>query len=211
MRVRLLASTIILCLMTGAAWAAEPPPPLECGTIAYPAEAAAYNLEGTTGVEYEAAADGRLVGLSIKRSSGWRMLDEATIDILSGCRLASVPAAGLVGKRKTIEYVWSLDGAPSRQALVPGSCAPSDRFAGFRTLDTAASAADGILVRAMIGAAGDPYYVKSEAAGEGGGEDKGAAELAALATAYLRSCRFALPPGERTPGDNAIFGRVLLK
>lgn len=209
MHVRLLASTTILCLMTGAAWAAEPPPPLECGTMAYPAEAAAYNLEGTTGVEYEATADGRLVGLSIKRSSGWRMLDEATIDILSGCRLASVPAAGFVGKRKTIEYVWSLDGPLSRQALVPGSCAPSDRFAGFRALDTAASAADGILVRAMIGAAGDPYYVKSEAAGEG--EDKGTAELAALATAYLRSCRFALPPGERSPGDNAIFGRVLLK
>lgn len=209
MHVRLLASTTILCLMTGAAWAAEPPLPLECGTIAYPAEAAAYNLEGTTGVEYEATADGRLVGLSIKRSSGWRMLDEATIDILSGCRLASVPAAGFVGKRKTIEYVWSLDGPLSRQALVPGSCAPSDRFAGFRALDTAASAADGILVRAMIGAAGGPYYVKSEAAGEG--EDKGTAELAALATAYLRSCRFALPPGERSPGDNAIFGRVLLK
>lgn len=135
------------------------------------------------------------------------MLDEATIDILAGCRLASVPAAGLVGKRKTIEYVWSLDGAHSRQALVPGSCAPSDRFAGFRALDAAASAADGILVRAMIGEAGDPYYVKSEAAGESGV----AAELAALATAYLRSCRFALPPGERSPGDNAIFGRVLLK
>lgn len=205
MRMRLLASTVVLCLMNGDALAAEEKrPPLKCGTIAYPAEPAAYGLEGTTTVEYQVTPDGRVADLSVKRSSGWRMLDEATLDILAGCRLAQAPSAEVLEKRQTIQYVWSLDAAPSRQALVPGSCTPSDRIAGFRALDIHPSAADGILVRAMIGAGGDPYYVKAEG-------DTAPADATAIAVAYLRSCRFALPPGERSPKDEAIFGRVLLK
>lgn len=207
MRVDWLASMLMLCLTSGAAWAAqeeqEAQAPLQCGTVAYPPEAVAYSLEGTTTVQYTVTADGRVVEPTVKRSSGWKMLDEATLEILAGCRLTRTPAAEALAKPQVIQYVWSLDGEASRQAPVPGSCAGSDRFKDFRPLDTNASGPDGILVRAMIGANGDPYYVKAE-------PGDAPADLAGLAVAYLRSCRFALPPGERSPKDGAIFGRVLL-
>lgn len=206
MRVRLLVGTMMWCLMNGAAWADEgkQAPPMQCGTFEYPYEAAMYGLEGATTVEYSVAADGKMTDFSVKRSSGWRVLDEATVDNLAGCRMTLAPATAAPDKRQVIQYVWSLDVAPSRQGLVPGSCAVSDRFAGFRALDTRPSGADGILVRAMIRANGTPQFVAAE-------RGDTPADLAVLAKDYLRSCRFLLPPGERLPNDDAIFGRVLLK
>lgn len=204
MRASVLAGLIMLCF-AGRTWAGEAPPlPVQCGVHEYPHEAANYGLEGVTTVDYSLAPDGRVVDLSVKRSSGWQILDEGAVMSLAGCRMARAPEADALEKRKSVDYVWSLEAPRSRQTLVPGSCMASDRVAGFRPFDKTPSSTDGILVRSKVHPNGEPRFVMAECGDV-------PAELAAVAVAYLRSCKFKLAAGDDSPSDDAIFGRVLFK
>ena len=211
-RPTLLAALVLYaasCTGTSAAAASENPaeiaiaPAMQCGPVEYPLEAVQYGLEGTAQIEYGLTKDGSTRDITVKRSSGWQLLDDATVSIFASCKVAQGPV-GDTARRHVIAYVWSLDAPPSRQRLVPNSCAASDRFAGFKPLDQTASGADGVLVRALIRGTGEPHYVKAE-------RGTVPAELADGAVAYLRTCKFALAPGKEGPRDRGIFGRVLLK
>lgn len=204
MRKNALAGIGLLCLM-GGAWAGETQPAsMQCGTHEYPYEAFAYGIEGVTTIGYSLAPDGRLVDLSVKQSSGWRVLDEATLMNLAGCKMTRAPSAEAVGTPKSVEFVWTLNQPRSRQTLVPGSCRASDRIVGFQPFDKTASGSDGILVRAKVSPDGEARFVMAE-------RGDTPLDVAALAVEYLRSCRFKLARGIDSPADDAIFGRVLLK
>lgn len=201
------AGALLSGLMSGAAWAS--PVAIEAAEmvcadgVIYPGEAVMYQLEGKTVLEFSLADDGSVVDVAVKRSSGWSMLDEAAVEAISGCRTTLAPEKRPAAKRLPIEYTWSLDRSSAPHTLVPGSCAASDRFAGFRPFDASPSGADGILVRALIRSSGQPYFAKAE---------RGSAppEAAALAIDYLRTCRFAAPDSG-VQSDKTMFGRVLLK
>ncbi|MGH8854937.1 MAG: energy transducer TonB [Telluria sp.] len=201
-----LLAALLFYMAHATVWAAQSvgTSDMQCPDSAiYPAEAMMYHLEGSTVLEFSLAADGAIVDIIVKRSSGWAMLDEAAVEALAGCRTTLAPDSRPTAKRLPIEFTWSFDGLPKRHVLVPNSCAASDRFDGFRAFDTSASGADGILVRTLIRSSGQPYFTRAE---------RGSApeDVAALAVEYLRTCRFALPaPGAES--EKAIYGRVLLK
>jgi TonB family protein len=182
--------------------ATVPASAVRCGPIEYPLEGVRYGLEGTAQIEYSFAADGSTKEVTVKRSSGWRILDDASIDVVTSCKAAMNVSD--TAARHVTDYRWSLNAPASRQRLVPNSCAPSDRFAGFMAKDLTKSGADGILVRALVRATGEPHYVRAE-------RGTVAAELANAAVTYLRTCKFVLPPGEEGPMDEVIIGRVMLK
>jgi TonB family protein len=183
---------------------AKPAAPwMQCGVVEYPLEAVSYVLEGKTQLEFSLGADGRPLDIVVKQSSGRQTLDRYTVELFEGCKTTKLPVQDTTARHR-IEYVWSLDTPPGRRILVPGSCAPSERFAGFRAFDRTPSGPDGILVRSLVRPEGKPQYTRAE-------RGTAPADLAAEAIAYLQSCKFELGPGPADSRDKTVFGRVLLK
>jgi TonB family protein len=178
---------------------------LHCGPVEYPLDGAMYGLEGVTVVEFTLGANGVPADVQVRTSSGWKVLDTAALAIVRNCKVDGVQPQQAVS-RQTVQYIWSLDAPRSRQALVPGSCAPSDRFAGFAPFDRRPSSQEAVLVRTLVRADGQIHYAEAE--NDAAAPD---AAIAALALNYLRTCRFALSAGPAGPLDESIFGRVLLK
>ncbi|MGB9110836.1 MAG: hypothetical protein WCC39_19275, partial [Telluria sp.] len=142
--------------------------------------------------------------VQVAASSGWQLLDDAAIHTIEACAFTPAQAARANGAALPVKYVWSLEGDRLRPHLVPGSCAPSSRFGGWRDFDNAPSGVDGIKVRLLVGANGQPRGVKPE-----GGKLTPA--LAEALVNYVESCRFGIDPtvqGERT---DTAYGRVLLR
>jgi len=182
---------------------AKPTAPwMQCGVVEYPFEAVSYVLEGKTQLEFSLGADGRPLDIVVKQSSGWQTLDRFTVEMFEGCK-TKAPVRDTTTRHR-FEYVWSLDTPPGRRILVPDSCAPSERFAGFRVFDRTPSGPDGILVRSLVRPDGTPQYTRAE-------RGTVPADLAAEAIAYLQSCKFTLAPGIADSRDKTVYGRVLLK
>lgn len=171
-----------------------------CTTPEWPREARRYEVDGITVLHFHIGADGNIEDASVAKSSSWQLLDEAAMRSLVQCKFKP----GLdEAERHTypIQFVWTLSGPPMiRPALVAGSCAASERFAGFEGYNRSPTDAGGTLVRFLVDGAGTPFGVKAEGGADG-----------LAAAAYLQSCKFAIDPA--MPGDktDTVYGRVLHK
>lgn len=199
----LLAGT---ALPSAAAPAQKYPPvaPQYCANPQYPKEALRYELEGKTTVRYTMSSEGRMVDVTVAKSSGWRLLDDATVAFVSSCAFPPEQIAEFQGKTYPLQYVWSLDRHDPHPALVTDSCQASQTFAGLKLFDDKPSDERGLKVRFLVDATGQPYGVKSE----GGSLETTTADQL---TAYVQSCRFAFDPKVvPKPHTDAMFGRVLM-
>jgi TonB family protein len=171
----------------------------------YPKEALRYELEGKTTVRYTMSPEGRMVDVTVARSSGWRLLDDATVTFVSSCAFPPEKIAAFQGKTYPLQYVWHLDRHDPHPALVADSCQASQTFAGLKLFDDQPSDARGLKVRFLVDVAGQPYGIKSE----GGSLDTATADQL---VAYVQSCRFVFDPKVVSkPRTDAMFGRVLMR
>jgi protein TonB len=202
-----LALTAVLAAahpVPAAAQAVPAPDRKPCAGPEYPLEARRYELEGITTLRYRLAPDGRVLDAQVASSSGWKLLDDASIRTIRACTFPPEQAARANGAALPVKYVWSLEGNRIRPHLTPGSCAASSRFTAYRDFDNAPSGADGVKVRLLVGGSGQPHGVKPEGASL-------APELADALVKWVESCRFGFDPtvpGERT---DTAYGRVMLR
>jgi TonB family protein len=208
----LAALVLIAGLPPAAAAAAAQPAPAPapasartpCAGPDYPREARRYELEGIATLRYRLAPDGRVTDVQVARSSGWKLLDDASIRTIQACVFTPEQAARAGGAALPVKYVWSLEGNRIRPHLVPGSCAASGRFAAFRDYDNAPSGADGVKVRLLVDGLGQPRGVKTE------GANLAPETLDALAK-WVESCRFGFDPSVQGERTDTAYGRVLLR
>jgi TonB family protein len=175
-----------------------------CAGPEYPREARRYELEGITTLRFRIGPDGRVRDAAVAKSSGWALLDDASIRTLQACTFPANPDARSQGEFHPVKYVWSLEGDRLRPHLVPGSCPATGRFAAFQPYENAPSGPDGVKVRLLVDPAGRPRGVKLEGASL-------APQTAAALVNYVESCRFGFDPtvkGERT---DTVYGRVVLR
>jgi protein TonB len=202
-----LAALAVALAIPGAVQAA-PLPALSsesCVRPAYPREAIRYELEGITTLRFRLAADGRVAGAQVVKSSGWAMLDEAVVASLQACRFTPEQAARAGGTALPVQYVWSLEGEHAvRPHLVPGSCRAAGRFAAFQAYDDKASGPDGVKVRLLVDPNGQPRGVKPEGANL-------APAVADALVKYVESCRFGFDPALKGQRTDTAYGRVLLR
>jgi len=175
-----------------------------CAKPVYPREALRYELEGNTVLEYAMDAEGHVLAPSVKKSSGWALLDDAAIQTLMSCTFTPALVAHYGTRRLPVQYNWTLDTQSVRAALVPGSCAPSARFERFVAMDKTPSGPDGVLARLLLRADGSPYGVRFE------GSDL-SFDQQAEAQRYLESCRFAYDAATAGKRTDTLFGRLVFK
>jgi TonB family protein len=204
------AGALALAILAGlhvapaAAQSAPAPARKPCAGPEYPLEARRYELEGITTLRYRLAPDGRVRDAQVAGSSGWKLLDDASIRTIQACVFTPEQAVRANGAALPVKYVWSLEGDRIRPHLLPGSCPATGRFAAFQSYENAPSGPDGVKVRLLVDGLGQPRGVKLE----------GASLAPATADAlvrYVESCRFGFDPtikGERT---DTAYGRVVLR
>jgi TonB family protein len=174
-----------------------------CAPRVWPKEAIRYEIEGDTLLTFRIAPDGAVADAAVARTSGWTLLDEASLANLRTCRFAPRQATG-AGKAP-VQYNWRLEGEPVvLPELAPDGCPASVRFAAFSQRDPAPTDMKGIRVRMLVTPAGQPYGVKAEA-----GVHPAADVDAALR--YAASCRFGFPANVAGQRTDTMFGKVLFK
>jgi TonB family protein len=195
-RVLALASAL-LCTSAAAAL----PTGMQCPAPQWPREALRYELEGTTTVEYNAGRDGAVRNVRVLKSSGWRLLDAASVQQVGLCTVPPDPARD-ESASGILQHVWLLEGIKSvRPSVVPGSCAPTVRFDELSHLTRPPR--ESLLVRFLVGRDGSPRGIVVESEAPPG--------VAAEAIAFVATCKFSyLPALPATPTD-AGYGRVLLR
>lgn len=205
----LTAIAVLAALHAAPAAQAAPAAPLvpagkSCADPAYPREAVRYELEGITTLRFRLAPDGRVTDVQVAKSSGWALLDDASIRTIRSCGYTPGQAAKAGGAALPVQYVWSLDGEHAiRPHLMPGSCPATGRFGGFQPYDNKPSGPDGVKVRLLVDPAGQPRGVKPE----------GASLAPAVADAlvkYVESCRFGFDPALKGQRTDTAYGRVIL-
>jgi TonB family protein len=81
-----------------------------CKQPAYPAEAKSHQASGTTELEFEVNAEGRVTRVAIVKfsgdSQGHRILDTLALDTLNKCTFPAAP--GFLPGRSRVQYVWKL-------------------------------------------------------------------------------------------------------
>jgi len=173
-----------------------------CPRIEWPREALSYELEGATTLRFAVGQDGRAVGATVQRSSGWDVLDKASLAHLSRCVFPEPTGEGIT---MPTQFAWKLEGEPSlRPLLVPGSCAESERFLTFKNLDKSSSDSSGLVLRMHISSEGRPWKVAPE-------PSRNSPEIVDAAITYIQSCRCSVDaavPGRR---GNTTFGRLIFK
>jgi TonB family protein len=175
---------------------------LECPQPQYPREALRYELEGSTQVALLIGDDGKAHGKRVVKSSGWKMLDSASMDFLSACSFSPITRDGKPAGAhwKTFQYVWTLQGSREKPATPPAiqreNCAAADRIA------IVASPRDGsgILLRFLTNAQGEAFGVKLE--GSSGNDAVDAEAIRALT-----ACRFTPSLRDGKPGPGNAFAR----
>lgn len=179
--------------------------PRGCATPEWPREALRYEIEGVTTIHFEIDAGGNVARPVVRKSSGWKLLDDAAMRGLANCRFSPDAEHLRDGRRFPIQYVWKLGGdeVVLHPLLVPDSCARSARFSGFRNFDRSPSDGAGILVRFLISPQGQAARVIAEPGGQ-------APELTDAAAEYVKSCRFAIDPEVAGARTDTLFGRVLV-
>lgn len=194
----LLAAALLLL----AARSEAAPPVPSCSKPDWPAEARRYELEGTTTLRVVVGDDGRPTSASVEKSSGWRLLDKASLEGLSRCVF---PKSASDGTAKPAQFVWRFGGEPLlHPSLVDGSCPQSERFQAFKSLDKSPSDANGILLRMLVKSDGAAWNVKAEASGL-------PPDVLEAAAAYIQSCRFAANSDAAGKRTDTTYGKLLLK
>ena len=196
---RFLLTAVALLLVSVRSDAA---PTASCAKPEWPQEARRYELEGTTTLSFVVGLDGRPVSAKVEKSSGWGILDKASLIGLSRCVF---PKPEAEGPAKPTQFVWRLNGKSMlHPSMVEGSCPASEQFQTFKSLDKSPSDASGILLRMLLKSDGTPWNVKAEASGL-------PPELMDAAVAYVQSCRFAVDPAGKGRRTDTTYGRLLLK
>jgi TonB family protein len=199
----LILSAALAAGQAEAAPAAVPAP--QCGAPEYPIEARRYELEGITTLRYRLAPSGRAKDVEVAKSSGWKLLDDATIRSIQACTATPEQAARAKGAVLSLKYVWRLDGEHViRPHLVPGSCPANAYFKGFLPYEDAPSDDAGIKVRLLVDPLGKPFGVKPE-----GGRLP--PQLADALPKYVESCRFGFNPAMKGERTDTAYGRVILE
>jgi TonB family protein len=175
-----------------------------CAAAEYPPEARRYELEGITTLRFRIGPDGRVLDAAVAKSSGWALLDDASIRTVQACTFPADVAARAKGEFHPVRYAWSLDDDRIRPRLVPGSCRASGRFTSFQPYENAPSGPDGVKVRLLVDPAGQPRGVKLEGASL-------APEAADAVVKYVESCRFDFDPAIKGERTDTAYGRVVLK
>ena len=180
--------------------------PLESGNCArqqWPREALRYEIEGKVRIAYRVTPEGDVNDARVTKSSGWALLDDASVAAARTCRFPPDKAAALQDREMPVEFVWTLEGERVHPGLVAGSCVPAGPIDGFQPYDNRATSATGIRVRFLVDGKGQPYDIKLEG-------DPGAA-LAEQAVRLLETCRFAFDDDVWGMRTNTVTGRVLLR
>ena len=177
--------------------------PESCVTPAWPNEARRYEIEGISVLRFRIGKDGSVQDAKVATSSSWNILDAAALASLVKCRFKPDLDEAKAEATFPIQFVWTMDGeAPMRPSVVEGSCAPSAKFARFKTFQRGQDGADGVLVRLLVDPQGQPFGVKAELGPQ-------QADLAAQAVQYVQSCKFAIDPALKGERTDTTFGRVL--
>lgn len=193
---RLAVAGALLC--TGAA---ALPTGMQCPAPQWPREALRYELEGTTTVEYSAGKDGSVRNVRVLKSSGWRILDAASVQQVSQCTVRPDQARD-ESSQEFLQHVWRLEGAERvRPLVVAESCTPTARFDEFSHFTRPPR--EGLLVRFLAGDAGMPRAIVVETPAK--------ADLVAEAIAFVGSCKFVHSPEVPGMPTDAGYGRALLR
>ena len=193
----LMAAALLLTLTRS-----EAAPSVSCGAPDWPQEARRYELEGTTTLRFVLGLDGQPRSVAIEKSSGWDILDKASLSGLSRC---AFPKLESEGPAKPMQFVWRLKGETMlHPSMVEGSCPASESFQAFNSLDKSPTDANSILLRMLVKKDGTPWNVKAEAPGL-------RPELLEAAIAYLQNCRFAVDPNAKGKRTDTTYGKLLLK
>lgn len=191
----LLLAGLLLC-----GQAAALPAGMQCAQPQWPREALRYDLEGTTTLEYTPRRDGSIRDVRVRKSSGWRILDEASLAQVRLCSMPPDPARD----ETTVEYlqhVWKLEGEErARPVLMSGTCTPSASFDEFSHAERPLRY--GISLRFLVRADGTPHHFVAETPAP--------ADVLAEAIAFASSCKFALAPLPQ-PRTDAAYGRALMR
>jgi periplasmic protein TonB len=177
-------------------------PTASCAKPEWPQEARRYELEGTTTLSFVVGLDGKPVSAKVEKSSGWSILDKASLIGLSRCVF---PKPEAEGPAKPTQFVWRLNGESMlHPSMVEGSCPASEQFQTFKSLDKSPSDANGILLRMLVKPDGTPWNVKAEATGL-------SPEVLNAAAEFVQSCRFAVDPDAKGKRTDTTYGKLLLK
>lgn len=178
-------------------------PGASCPAMVWPREAQRYEIQGTTTLYFSVDKGGRATDVSVRRSAGWAILDNAARAILAGCVFDAPRRDAVYGP---VQFVWKLDGdgAVFHPLPLPGTCAPSPRFAYFKPFDTSRSDARGIVLRMLVNPNGTARNPVAEAPGM-------PQELVSAAVAYALSCKYGVDPDVRGERTDTIFGKVIVK
>lgn len=179
--------------------------PASCTVPEWPREAVRYEIEGVTLLEFRIGADGAVRDAVVRGSSGWAMLDQAALAGLARCRFKHGLAAARDGTVFPIQYAWKLDGPPPlRPVLIPGSCKPARRIAGYANFDQRPSGQAGVKLRFLVGEDGQPRGIVAEQGGF-------APAVVRDAVDYLSTCRFGIAPDASSERTDTSYGWVLLR
>ena len=177
-------------------------PTVSCAKPEWPQEARRYELEGTTTLSFVVGLDGKPVSAKVEKSSGWSILDKASLIGLSRCVF---PKPEAEGPPKPTQFVWRLNGESMlHPSMVEGSCPASEWFQTFKSLDKSPTDANGILLRMLVKSDGTPWNVKAEATGL-------PPEVLNAAAEFVQSCRFAVDPDAKGKRTDTTYGKLLLK
>jgi TonB family protein len=174
-----------------------------CAPQAWPREALRYEIEGMVQIGYRIGPEGHVSDANVVKSSGWALLDAASVQAARTCTFAPDQAAAAQGRVVPVQFVWRLDGERVHPNLVPGSCVAAGVIDGFQPFDQRRTDATGVKVRFLLDADGRPRAVKLE-----GDPD---AALAAQVMQHLDTCRFAFDPAITGTRTKTMTGRVLLR
>lgn len=175
-----------------------------CGMPAYPREAIRYELEGVVRLRYKLAQDGSVTDAAIDKSSGWTLLDGASLGALRACTFSLDQAAASAGRVLKTEHTWQLEGVRNHPRPVPDSCPLSERFNGFLPFDRIYTNSEGVRVRFLVDANGQPHGVKAEDAGL-------PQDQVEKAISHIAGCRLAFDPAVAGARTDTVSGRVMFK
>ncbi|WP_426192673.1 energy transducer TonB [Massilia sp. DWR3-1-1] len=130
-------AALVLALCGPAAAQGSGPTPVlatargSCPAPIWPKKSLRNEETGTVAVAFLVGPDGKVLENKLARSSGYPLLDEASLQNNRDCRFA-VPPAGEPAQWKTMELVWTLKEAPAAPA--GGAGAPPPGASYFRDL-----------------------------------------------------------------------------
>lgn len=173
---------------------------------AWPREALRYELEGAVIVKFDLNSDGRAINPKVIKSSGWTLLDDASVRALQSCTFQfDEPNGRRVGYLQ--QFVWVLEDDTKNKredaAFTFNSCTPVGRFVDFAPAQRGDVHGSGVLVRFLLDKEGKPFRLMFEDAID----QQGANE----AEQFLQSCKFSPSRFNGKPASGNMYGRMKLR